>query len=277
MTRKHQTTNQNAMSAPMFKEGDRVTVTTAATGNEPLTGTITGKTQTGWFVVQLDTPIDHPTCKDGKVSARAGSMKWAPQNQALSTPAPAPVPEAAPAPADPAPAPDAAPATHPLDPLAYTVCPVCGSSRLYNGRNDEGMVVDDDRIVGCYDCDWEFEMVKARSVMAKTLSEARPRYTKTHRPDGTPSADCADAIARELREYEPMDVCTLADRVCGLAHGTCLSKYGHLNNGQIRMNSGNRIRAYWKRINEEGNESEIKRVSGLLGLDAWDRSETGEE
>lgn len=272
MTRK---TQQNAASAPMFKEGDRVTVTTAATNNEPLPGTITGITKTGWFVILLDTPLDHPSCKDGKVSARSGSLQWAAQTQMLSSPTPAPAPEAAPTPADPAAGPDDTPATHPL---AYAVCPVCGSSHLYNGRvNDKGIVVDDDRIVGCHDCDWEVEIVKAKSGMAQTLANARPRYMKTHRPDGTPSADCADAIARELREYEPADVATLADRICGLAHGTCIQKYGHLNNGQIRMNSGNRIRAYWKRINEEGNEAEINRVAGLLGLNFDNESDEDEE
>ena len=64
-----------------------------------------------------------------------------------------------------------------------------------------------------------------------------------------------------------MDLCDRNDIQALLArHGFHFAKYQNLNNGQIRMNSGNRIRAYWKKINEAGDEAEITRVGILLNL-----------
>jgi len=48
--------------------------------------------------------------------------------------------------------------------------------------------------------------------------------------------------------------------------GVKVDKYDHLNNGQIRMNSGNRIRAYWKKLWEADNRTEIARVADLVGV-----------
>lgn len=110
----------------------------------------------------------------------------------------------------------------------------------------------------------------AASKMAAALKAARVRYTKTHRPDGTPSADCADLIAKELRDLEPLEVAALADRCLQVAKGTHEAKYGHLNPGQIRMNSGNRIRAAWKTAHEDGDEATIKHLMFVLGLDGDD-------
>ena len=106
----------------------------------------------------------------------------------------------------------------------------------------------------------------AASKMAETLRAARVRYTKTKRPLGSASADCGDQIARFLRDFEPLEVAAIANKVLVLAPGSLEEKYAHLNPGQIRMNSGNRIRGYWKTINEDGNEAEIARVAPLLGL-----------
>ena len=36
----------------------------------------------------------------------------------------------------------------------HTVCPKCGSSEIYNGRTNGGLVVDEDVIAGCHACDW---------------------------------------------------------------------------------------------------------------------------
>lgn len=126
--------------------------------------------------------------------------------------------------------------------------------------------------------------------MAEALRKARSRYQKTHRPMGGASADCGDQIAKELREYEPDEVARLADAVLGVAAGTHFAKYGHLNNGQIRMNSGNRIRAYYKQIAEQAAKEEkeaieeLARLNKLLNLvedeelaDEEDRGPEGDE
>ena len=69
----------------------------------------------------------------------------------------------------------------------------------------------------------------------------------------------------------------LADKVLGVPKGTHFAKYQHLNNGQIRMNSGNRIRQAWKLANEEGDEAAIVRIAKLLNLVEVDDDEESEE
>lgn len=46
------------------------------------------------------------------------------------------------------------------DPMSSTVCPQCGSTELYSGRNVQGMVIDEDKVIGCHHCDWEYEVPK---------------------------------------------------------------------------------------------------------------------
>jgi hypothetical protein len=119
------------------------------------------------------------------------------------------------------------------------------------------------------------EEEKAEHPMAKALREARVRYVKTKRPEGTSSMDCGDMLARTLRDLEPLEVAAMADKVLGEAAGYHAGKYGHLNPGQIRMNSGNRIRAYLKTADAEGMEHAYK----VLGWDdeQGDAGEEGEE
>lgn len=117
---------------------------------------------------------------------------------------------------------------------------------------------------------------KAEHPMSKALREARKHYQSTKRPDGTRSADNGDAIAKELRDYEPQEVAELADKVLKVPKGTHFAKYQHLNNGQIRMNSGNRIRIEWKRANEEGDEAAILHIAKLLNLVEVDDEEDAE-
>lgn len=110
------------------------------------------------------------------------------------------------------------------------------------------------------------EAETAASKMAEALRKARVRYEKTRRPEGAASADCADLIAKELRDYEPLEVAALADRCFDLPKGTHAEKYAHLNNGQIRMNSGNKIRAAYKK----GDDAIRARIAFVLGLDQDD-------
>ena len=46
------------------------------------------------------------------------------------------------------------------DPMNYMVCPECGNIELYTGRNVNGVVVDEDKVIGCHHCDWEYEVPK---------------------------------------------------------------------------------------------------------------------
>jgi hypothetical protein len=104
-------------------------------------------------------------------------------------------------------------------------------------------------------------------LMARTLKQARVRYVKAKTVNGVATAHCNDPIAQELLGLEPVEVAALADRVLGVPAGTHISKYGHLNPGQIRMNSGNRIRAYWKALLEGDNPEDFDRVMKLLNME----------
>ena len=102
--------------------------------------------------------------------------------------------------------------------------------------------------------------------MSEQLKAARVRYAKTKRPAGSASADCADAIAKALRDFEPLEVCEIADKVFKLPIGSHEAKYSSLNPGQKRMNSGNRIRGLWRKLWIADDKLEIARVADLVGV-----------
>ncbi len=217
-------------TAPLFSLGDRVTVTTAATDQCAATGFVSSITA-GWYIITLDVPDVFPKAKDGKVSARANSMTLLPAAVVTSKPAPA------------------------------AIAPSARKSSAKEYDDDEKDQDDDDK-----DQDDEDDQDEGGNQMARQLAAARVRYSKTKRPNGSASADCADSIARALRDYEPLEVAQLCDKVFNLPANTTSMKYDHLNNGQIRMNSGNRIRAYWKKLWEADNRTEIARVADLVGV-----------
>jgi len=142
-----------------------------------------------------------------------------------------------------------------------------GSMAIYKPKSIEPIISieDEDRDEDDHGADVDLEET-AGCRMSEQLKAARVRYAKTKRPTGSASADCADAIARALRDYEPLEVAQLCDKVFNLPANTTSMKYDHLNNGQIRMNSGNRIRAYWKKLWEADNRTEIARVADLVGV-----------
>lgn len=111
--------------------------------------------------------------------------------------------------------------------------------------------------------------------MSAALKAARARYAKTKRPNGAASASCNDQIAKCLQDLEPMEVAYMADKVLAVADGTHLTKYGNLNNGQIRMNSGNRIRATWKKAVEAQDLDNMTRIGQLLGFIGLDETAEG--
>lgn len=93
------------------------------------------------------------------------------------------------------------------------------------------------------------------SAMAKALAKARGAYTKCKASSGKTSLHNGDTLATLLAGCEPEEVCQLADLVCEDASGTHSAKYAHLNQGQQRMNAGNKIRGRIKR--EEITEAKV--------------------
>ena len=79
--------------------------------------------------------------------------------------------------------------------------------------------------------------------MVNQLAKFRANYKPYQRPSGSISLDNADNIATLLRPLEPMRVKRIAETLLDVD----LSRYNDLNNGQIRMNSGNRLRGAFKR------------------------------
>jgi len=83
--------------------------------------------------------------------------------------------------------------------------------------------------------------------MTDQLREARKRYTTSKSSKGSTSAHNGDDLATLLAGCSPDDVCATAEKLADLKAGELVKKYGHLNPGQVRMCSGNRIRAMVKK------------------------------
>lgn len=137
-----------------------------------------------------------------------------------------------------------------------------GSMAIYESKSIEPIVSIEDEDRDEDDLDEEYTGCR----MSEQLKAARVRYTKTKRPSGAASADNADAIARALRDHEPLEVCEIADKVFKLPIGSHESKYSRLNPGQKRMNSGNRIRGFWRKLWTMDDKIEIARVADIVGV-----------
>lgn len=121
-------------------------------------------------------------------------------------------------------------------------CCECTEDAIYTGRAPEGVVIEDDRHIGCHQCGWEFSFAAPKK-MAEALNTARKGYVKTLSYAGNISADNADQVAEAIRGLTPEQVCAVADQVKGVKAGTYEARYASLNVGQRRMNAGNVIRA----------------------------------
>jgi hypothetical protein len=219
-------------AADLFVVGARVDVQTAATGGEIATGVLTAISK-GWYIVELEEPEEFPGCKDGKVSARLSSLTLADDGGKD----------------DPADEEDEA------------------------SEQDKGT----DELEAALD-----EAEEAHSKMAEALAKARKHYVKDRRPNGAATAHNGDAIARELRDLEPLEVANLADRClklekgfhanryCGIGFDPADSQSWNLNPGQVRMNSGNKIRGAWKKAEKDGDEATLAHLRRVLG---WDEVE----
>lgn len=90
--------------------------------------------------------------------------------------------------------------------------------------------------------------------LSNTMKKYRKKYTKTTAynglptvNNGLPTVNNGDKVAEALAKLAPNEVVDLAEKVLGLADGELWEKYSHLNPGQQRMCSGNRIRAAVKK------------------------------
>ena len=80
------------------------------------------------------------------------------------------------------------------------------------------------------------------STMKTTLLDAKKGYVRHVRKDGTVVWHCNDKVAVALLDHTPEQVAALADKVCGEPAGYHAARYAHLNPGQVRMNSANKVR-----------------------------------
>ena len=118
------------------------------------------------------------------------------------------------------------------------------------------------------DGDEEEEELTAGQKMARTLAKARVRYVKSKTASGKATMNNGDQIALALQPFDHVQVAMTADLILGEEIGHHMNRYGHLNNGQIRMNSGNRIRGAVKRgdIEIEGAMELILEQAKTYGL-----------
>lgn len=86
-----------------------------------------------------------------------------------------------------------------------------------------------------------------KPTMAGQLKRYREGYVPTTAYSGRKSLNNGDDLATEMAGLTPVQVCSAAERICGLETGELVAKYENLNPGQQRMNAGNRIRAAVKR------------------------------
>lgn len=83
--------------------------------------------------------------------------------------------------------------------------------------------------------------------MARTLAMHRAHYDRVQTKSGRKTQISGDNLSYRLLNLTPGDVALIADRLFDQEDGFHQAKYAHLNPGQVRMNSGNRIRAHLKK------------------------------
>lgn len=82
--------------------------------------------------------------------------------------------------------------------------------------------------------------------MSSQLQAARLRYEPCVSYSNRLSLHNGDDVASLLQGATPEAVMGAAEVLLGLKEGELVTRYAHLNPGQRRMNSGNRIRAAFK-------------------------------
>ncbi len=88
---------------------------------------------------------------------------------------------------------------------------------------------------------------KVAPTMSAQMRKHRDKYQDTVSYNNRLSKNNGDKVAQLLAGATPEAVVAAAEQLCGFKEGELLAKYAHLNNGQRRMNSGNRIRSAVKK------------------------------
>ena len=94
------------------------------------------------------------------------------------------------------------------------------------------------------------ERTRIAKEMTATLNKHKPKYVVSKTAAGKRSMNNGDELAQAMSKLDHTQVAAVAQILLNcepLWVGDGSGKYDHLNNGQIRMNSGNRIRAAVKR------------------------------
>ena len=117
-------------------------------------------------------------------------------------------------------------------------------------------------IVMGYDAEASAKAAKQRGI-SPTMQRYAPQYIKSK---GGNSLNCGDKVAGALDGKTYIQVADIADLVCKTEKGYHLKRYAYLNNGQIRMNSGNRVRSAYKLAVENQDKKELERIERLVGM-----------
>lgn len=86
-----------------------------------------------------------------------------------------------------------------------------------------------------------------KQAMAEILAKYRVRYETCTTASGRKSKRCGDEVSVLFTGLDWNQSALFAELALGLEIGELREKYAHLNNGQIRMNSSNRVRGAVKR------------------------------
>ncbi len=100
-------------------------------------------------------------------------------------------------------------------------------------------------------------LIKSGKNMAEILRKYRAGYEISTTATGRKSLRCGDVTSIKLTGLTGFQAIDLAEKLIGVDAGILRAKYEHLNEGQRKMNAGNRIRGALKRgeITEEQIES----------------------
>lgn len=86
-----------------------------------------------------------------------------------------------------------------------------------------------------------------KRAMSEVLGQYRPLYEDSTTPKGRSSKRCGDELSVLLTGLDADTAIRLAEKVLDLETDFLMAKYASLNEGQRRMNAGNRIRGGLKR------------------------------
>ncbi|HCG9599646.1 TPA: hypothetical protein NJ755_003751 [Vibrio parahaemolyticus] len=137
-----------------------------------------------------------------------------------------------------------------VDPISSGSTESHGDPSSWTPDIDHDPIDDADVVRELVECE---ELVEDSDQNPKSMSGAfQSRRAKYKETDG-----CGDELQLFLKGFAPSDVIAIAEHLLGLSSGELSKRYEHLNNGQKRMNAGNRIRSLVKK--EEKTIDDVRR------------------